>query len=153
VSRRFSATLAAAGRGDGGRWVEVPFDAREAFGQARPPVRGRVNGAAFRGRLSVYGGKTYLGLRREIREAAAIELGDRVEVVLELDDAPRDVELPSALAQALADDDEARAAFEALAFTHRREYAEWVAEAKRDETRKRRIAGVLEQLRARARGT
>jgi hypothetical protein len=48
----------------GGRWIEVPFDARAAFGQARAPVRGTVNGVPLRSRLAVYGGTTYLGLRR-----------------------------------------------------------------------------------------
>lgn len=151
MTERFSATLAEAGRG-GGRWIEVPFDGHEAFGQARPPVRGTVNGAAFRSRLSVYGGKTYLGLRRELREAAGIEVGDRVDVVLELDDAPREAELPAALADALAGDEKARTVFEGLAFTHRREYAEWIAEAKREQTRERRVATALDQLRERPRG-
>jgi len=70
----FSAALRESGRG-GGRWVQVPFDAREVFGEARPAVRGTVNGTPLRSRLSVYGGTTYLGLRREIREAAGIEVG------------------------------------------------------------------------------
>jgi bifunctional DNA-binding transcriptional regulator/antitoxin component of YhaV-PrlF toxin-antitoxin module len=146
TAKRFTAELASTGMG-GGRWVEVPFDAREAFGEARAPVTGTLNGLAFRGRLSVYGGHTYLGLRREIRDAAGIELGDPVEVVIERDDAPREVEVPPALAAALADDPEARAAFDALAFTHRNEYAAWVAGAKRDETRARRVERSLRMLR------
>jgi len=82
--QRFTGTLD--GADDGGRWVEVPFDAKAAFGEARPPVRGTLNGTPFRGRLAVYGGRTYLGLRAAIRRAAGIEDGDRVDVVLELDD-------------------------------------------------------------------
>jgi len=145
VSRQaFSAPLAESDRG-GGRWVVVPFDAREAFGVARPAVRGTVNGTPIRSRLSVYGGVTILGLRREIREAAGIEVGDVVDVVLELDDEPREVTIPPELDAALADD--ARAAFDALAFTHRREYAEWVGEAKRAETRARRAERAVEMLR------
>jgi len=130
---RFRATLCEAGRG-GGRWVELPFDARERFGHARPPVRGTVNGTPFRARLSVYGGATYLGLRHEIRNEAGIDLGDEVEVELEVDDDPREVEVPVALE-------------DALAVTHRREYAEWIAEAKRDDTRERRISQALGMLR------
>lgn len=143
----FSATLEAADRG-GGRWVVVPFDAREVFGQARPAVRGTVNGTAFRGRLAVYGGVTVLGLRREIRDAAGIDVGDAVEVALELDDAPRDVQLPQELVAALGQDDGARATFDALAFTHRREYAAWVGDAKRQATRDARAAKALQMLRA-----
>jgi bifunctional DNA-binding transcriptional regulator/antitoxin component of YhaV-PrlF toxin-antitoxin module len=143
----FSATLEDSGRG-GGRWLRVPVDAREAFGEARPPVRGTLNGTPFRGRLAVYGGETVLGLRREIREAAGISLGDVVEVVLERDDAPREVDVPAELAAALAAaEPELRAAFDALAFTHRREYAEWVGEARRDQTRLTRAAKAVDMLR------
>jgi hypothetical protein len=143
----FTGTLQDSGTG-GGRWIEVPFDAKEVFGQARPPVRGTVNGTPLRTRLAAYGGRTYLGLRAEIRAAAGIDVGDSVDVVLELDDAPREVDVPAALSAALADDAAARAAFDALSFTHRREYAEWIASAKRAETRERRLAKALEMLRA-----
>jgi bifunctional DNA-binding transcriptional regulator/antitoxin component of YhaV-PrlF toxin-antitoxin module len=146
AEQRFTGTLAESGRG-GGRWVEVPFDPREAFGQARAPVRGTVNGTPLRSRLAVYAGKAYLGLTREVREAAGLEVGDRVEVVLELDDEPREVELPPELRAALDGDETAREAFDRLAFTHRREYAQWVAEAKRAETKQRRVAKALEMLR------
>jgi bifunctional DNA-binding transcriptional regulator/antitoxin component of YhaV-PrlF toxin-antitoxin module len=142
----FTATLEESGRG-GGHWLAVPFDAREVFGQARPPVRGSVNGTPIRGRLSVYGGATYLGLRREIREAAGIEPGDAVDVVLELDDAAREVTVPAELEAVLAGDPELRAAFDALAFTHRREYAEWVGQAKRQQTRDARAAKAAQMLR------
>jgi hypothetical protein len=143
---RFTATLADSGRG-GGRWVEVPFDAKAEFGEARAPVAGTVNGVELRGRLAVYGGKTYLGVRRELRDAAGIDVGDEVDVVLERDDAPREVDVPPALEQALAADPAARETFDGLAFTHRREYARWIAEAKRDETRERRAAKAIEMLR------
>jgi hypothetical protein len=94
------------------------------------------------------GGRTYLGLRVEIRAAAGIEVGDPVEVVLEHDDAPREVAVPAALDAALDGDAAARAVYDALAFTHRREYAEWIASAKREETRERRVARALEMLHA-----
>jgi uncharacterized protein YdeI (YjbR/CyaY-like superfamily) len=71
-----------------------------------------------------------------------------VQVELELDGASREVEVPAALAVALEGDANARAAFEALAYTHRKEYAVWVQEAKREETRERRVAQALEMLRA-----
>jgi hypothetical protein len=132
----------------GERGVVVPGDPKAEFGSARAPVAGTVNGTAFRGRLMVYGGVTYLGFRKEIRDAAGgIGKGETVEVEIERDDAPREVEVPEALAAALGRDDEARAIFEALSFTHRKEYAQWIAEAKRDETRVRRTEKALEMLR------
>lgn len=130
------------------RGLVVPFDAKAEFGGARAPVAGTANGTPFRGRLMVYGGVTYLGLRKEIRTAAGgIEEGDSVEVVIDRDDAPREVQLPAELAAALAEDPELRSAFESLAFTHRKEYATWIAEAKRPETRARRSEKALQMLR------
>jgi bifunctional DNA-binding transcriptional regulator/antitoxin component of YhaV-PrlF toxin-antitoxin module len=145
--QRFTAVLQDSGRG-GGRWLEVPFDPKEAFGESRPPVAGTLNGTPFRGRLSVYGGKTYLGLNKEIRDAAGIDVGDEVEVVLDRDEAPREVEIPSELLVAFERDAPAKAAFDKLAFTHRKEYARWIAEAKKEETRERRVAKALEMLKA-----
>src|SRR3954449_1422567 len=142
----FTAPLEASGRG-GGHWIAVPFDAHEVFGQARPPVCGTVNGTPIRGRLAVYGGRTYLGLRREIREAAGIEPGAAVDVVLELDDVPREVQVPAELEAVLAGGGALRATFDALSFTHRREYAEWVGGAKRRQTRDARAASAAQMLR------
>jgi hypothetical protein len=139
--QRFSATLEA-------RWVVVPLDARALWGEARPPVAGTVNGVPFRGRLMVYDGVTVLGLTNAFRARAGIGEGEMVEVVMERDDAPREVEEPPALTAALERDEEARAAFDALAFSHRREYAQWIAEAKREETRERRVRQTLERLRS-----
>jgi hypothetical protein len=143
--RRFRAHLQDSGRG-GGRWLEVPFDAKDVFGEARPAVAGTLNGTPFRGRLSVYGGKTYLGLSKGARDAAGIDIGDEVEVALDRDQAPREVEIPSALLAAFERDSAAKAAFDKLAFTHRKEYARWIAEAKKEETRERRVAKALEML-------
>lgn len=127
--------------------MEVPFDAKQVFGAARPPVRGTVNGTPFRSRLAVYGGTTYLGLTREVRSAAGIEVGSKVAAVMERDDAPREVDVPEPLARALGRDKTAKAAFDKLAFTHRKEYAQWIAEAKREDTRGRRVAKAVEMLR------
>lgn len=88
-----------------------------------------------------------MGLNRAVRDAAGVEAGDAVEVTIELDTEPREVELPEALASALAADAAARSAFDTLSFTHRKEYARWIAEAKRQETRDRRVTQALEQLR------
>jgi bifunctional DNA-binding transcriptional regulator/antitoxin component of YhaV-PrlF toxin-antitoxin module len=130
--------------------VELPFDVKERFGKARAPVRGTVNGTDYRTTVAVYGGVPLIGFRRELRERAGIEIGDEVEVTVELDEEPRTVELPPALATALDGDKRARAVFDGLSYTHRREYAEWIDEAKRDETRERRLAQTLEKLRERA---
>jgi len=140
VPERFTAIL-------GERHVVVPLDVRALWGEARPPVRGTVNGVPFRSRLAVYGGETMLGLTNAFRASAGIVEGDEVEVVIERDDEPREVEVPPALQARLDADDIARAAFEKLSFTHRREYANWIAEAKKEETRDRRAGRAIEMWR------
>jgi len=118
-------------------------------GAKRFPVVAMVNGYTWRTTVTRMRGEFLLGLNRAVRQEAGVEAGDTVDVKLELDTAPREVEIPEALAHALAEDSEARAAFDRLAYTHRKEYASWVAEAKREETRKRRVAQALERLRQR----
>jgi len=86
MAETFEGTLKQEGSGT---LLEVPFDVRAAFGKARAPVRGTVNGHPFRTTVAVYGGRYFLGFRREIREAAGFGDGDRLSVVLELDDEPR----------------------------------------------------------------
>lgn len=116
-------------------------------GAKRFPVAATVNGYTWRTTVTPMRGEFLLGLSRAVREAAGVEAGDVAEVELELDRAPREVEVPEALAEALAEDPTAAAAFEGLAYTHRKEYARWVQEAKRDETRERRVSRTLQMLR------
>jgi hypothetical protein len=145
-SVRLTTTLAARGPAA----AVVLDDAQVAAigeGAKRFPVRATINGYSFRTTVTRMRGEFLLGLNREVRESAGAEAGDTVEVAIELDTAPREVEVPEALAAALADDAAARATFDALSFTHRKEYARWVAEAKRAETRDRRVAKALEELR------
>jgi bacteriocin resistance YdeI/OmpD-like protein/uncharacterized protein DUF1905 len=116
-------------------------------GAKRFPVVATVNDFSWRTTVTRMRGENLLGLNRAVREAAAVEVGDTVDVQVQLDTAPREVDVPAELASALAEDREAGAAFEALAFTHRKEYGRWIAEAKREETRQRRVAQALEMLR------
>jgi uncharacterized protein YdeI (YjbR/CyaY-like superfamily) len=85
---------------------------------------------------------------KQIQQAAGIRIGDRVRVRIEPDTAPREVEVPDDLAQALRKDREASQAFEGLSYTHRKEYAQWVQDAKKPETRQRRVEQTIELLRA-----
>jgi hypothetical protein len=130
--------------------LPLPFDVEQAFGRkGRLPVRGTLNGVGFRSTLAPYGGVHYLPVNRALREKAGVDAGDTVEVVLEIDDQPRLVEAPADLARALARRARAKAAWDKLATSHRRAYVEAVEEAKKPETRRRRIAGVVEALSAR----
>jgi hypothetical protein len=143
-AQRFEATLEQHGSG---MVVVVPFDLKEAFGSGRPPVLATVNGHTFRTTLFTMGGRALLGLNREVREAAGVEGGQEVSVELERDEEPRTVEVPDDLAAALEPDPAVRETFARLSYTHRKEYVRWIEDAKRDETRARRIAKSIELLR------
>jgi uncharacterized protein YdeI (YjbR/CyaY-like superfamily) len=104
------------------------------------PVRVTVNGHTLRLRLARMGGENMIGFSKAARAEAGLEPGQ------EVDEAPREVEVPAELNAALDGDADARRAFDALSFTHRKEYAQWVAEAKKPETRDRRIAETLDRL-------
>jgi Bacteriocin-protection, YdeI or OmpD-Associated/Domain of unknown function (DUF1905) len=145
---RVEGVVEAAGRG--GHVVELPLDVPALFGGKRPPVRGTVNGAPFRSTIAVYGGRYLLGLNREVREAAGgVGPGDTVVVELERDDEERTVEVPEDLRAAL--DADLLAFFESLSYTHRREYVDRIEEAKREETRRRRVAKAAVLLRGHVR--
>jgi uncharacterized protein YdeI (YjbR/CyaY-like superfamily) len=92
------------------------------------------------------GGRVGLGLHKATREQAGVAPGDAVRLGVERAERP-EVEVPAELNEALAADPAAAATFERLAHTHRREYAQWVAEAKKPETRARRVEQTLARLR------
>lgn len=135
-----------AGRG-GGALVEVPFDVKAAFGSGRPRIRALIDGHEYRGSLAKMGGACHiLGIRKDVRAAIGKDVGDVVRVEVELDTEPRVVDVPAELAAALDGDAEARALFEEMSYTHRREYAEWVGGGKKGETRERRASKAVEML-------
>jgi hypothetical protein len=144
----FDGTLEAA-RG-GGAFVEIPPDALAALGGGkRFRVRGSLNAVGFESSTMGMGGdRVCLGVHKATREAAGVGVGDTIHVELERDERRRLVEVPPELEAALAGDPEARAAFDRLSFTHRREYADWVGGAKRAQTRERRLVKAIAMLRA-----
>lgn len=134
----FSAVLQEEG---GGTFVEVPPDIVAALGtRKRPAIRVVINAVELQTTIAVYGGRSFIGIRRDIREATQVAPGERIAVSLELDDEPRTVDVPADLAAALTADPEARRIFDTLSFTNRKEYAQWVLSAKRPTTRANRVA-------------
>lgn len=127
--------------------IPVPAAAIAALGgRKRPPVIVTMNGFTYRSTVAAYGDVYMLPLSQERRAAAGVAPGDVVEVTLELDTAPRTVELPDDLAAALAAQPVARAAFDALSYTARKEHVSQVTEAKAQETRERRITKIVAGL-------
>lgn len=113
-----------------------------------PPVRFTIGGTTIRGRVGRMGGENLVGLNKSVRSQLGVEAGDTVDVVIELDDEPREIEIPQALAAALDAEPGVRAAFDALSPSRRKEHARAVADAKKDETRDRRIVSIVDSLRS-----
>ena len=134
--------------GGGGAFVEVPFDVEEAFGSKKPKIRAMIEGVPYRGLLVRMGGPNHmLIILKGIREQIGKTFGDEVKVTVEPDTEPRVIEIPKDLMKELKDDPEAKAFFDKLSYTHRKEYVRWVEEAKKAETRQSRIVKTIEMLR------
>ena len=133
-----------------GAWtfVRAPFSVEKEFGvKGRVAVQGAINGIPFRSSLLPQGGGEHiLVVNKELRDRAGVTAGDTANFVLERDDGPREVDLPPELAQALAANAEAQAVFARLSYSHQKEYADYVAAAKRPETRQRRAANSIDLL-------
>jgi bifunctional DNA-binding transcriptional regulator/antitoxin component of YhaV-PrlF toxin-antitoxin module len=127
-------------------FVKIPFDAKLVFGKARPPVRATLNGYRFQSTLTPYGGLHYLGINQKVRAAAGVKIGDRVEVTVEPDDTARTIKPPADLARALTANPAAKARWAQLSFTHQKEYVAALEDARKPETRARRIEKTIKQL-------
>jgi len=142
--QEFRAPIVAADRG--GAYVVVPATVVDALGGGgRIPVRATFDGVEYRGSIASMGGEKVLGVLKAIRDQLGKGPGDAVVVTVARDDAPRTVTVPDDLGAALTAAGR-RAAFDALSFSHQREYVEWIEDAKRAETRARRITKTVEQL-------
>lgn len=122
--------------------IPIGFDQRALFGKARPPVIVSINGHSYRSTIAIMNGETFVPLRRSNQEAAGVTPGQAYEVTLTLDPEPRTVSLPADLADML-DAAGARAGWDRLSFSTRREHAEAIESAKRPETREKRLANAL----------
>ena len=129
--------------------ITIPFDVEEVFGAKRVPVKAVVNGAEYRGTIARMGGKYMLGIPKVFREAAGIKAGDNIVVTLERDIDERTVVIPPDLSKEMKKDKALKDAWDALSFTIRKENARDIEEAKRPETRARRLEKTLAMLRSR----
>jgi hypothetical protein len=149
---RFRATVELGGKSATG--IPVPEEVVLSFGAGRRiKVRVTIGDYTYRSTVGPYGGAYMLPLSAEHRQAAGVAAGDEVDVDLELDDAPRDVQVPPDLAEALSADAAASAFFDGLSYTHKRRYVLWIDEAKKADTRQRRVTKSVEMLREGRTGT
>jgi len=152
VELTFRAPVRSSGRG-GGHLVDVPPEVVEALGgKGRIPVIATFDGVPYRGSIVRMGGGAVLGVQKAIMAEAGVSVGDTLTVIVRNDEAPRQVEVPEDLAEAFGHHDAARVVFERLSFSHKREYVRSITDAKRPETRARRIELTIKQLVERASG-
>lgn len=117
-----------------------------AGGAKTLPVKVTVHGErTFEGRVARMAGENLVGLNRAVRTAMGVEAGDTIDVEIVADVAERVIDVPEDLAAAMASAGVATT-FAALAPSHRKEYVRWVAEAKRAETRAKRVAETVQKL-------
>lgn len=118
--------------------IPIPFDPREVFGKLRAPVTVTINGHTFQSTIAAMGGPPCIPLRKSHRETAHLDGDETIAVRLALDTAVREVNAPADLVSALK-----RASawerWKTLSYSHQREHVEAIEEAKKPETRLRRI--------------
>jgi hypothetical protein len=128
--------------------VTVPPDVLKALGgRGRIPIKGTINGFAFRTTIVVMGGKHFFVVNKEMREGAKGARDVPADFVVENDTAERTIAVPADLAKALGK--QLRATFDAMSFTCRKEHVKAIEDAKKPETRKRRVEKCIEAVRER----
>ena len=148
MSATFDTTLWASGPNTTG--IQVPEEVVSGLGRGkRVPVVVTINGDyRYRSTIAVMGGQYLVSVSAAHRTGAGIAAGDPIQVTLEVDDAPREVVVPSELVAALAADGAASAAWEKLSYSLKRQHALAVDGAKAAETKARRVTKIIHGLRS-----
>lgn len=142
---RFHATIELTGRTASG--IEVPAAVVEFLGAGkRPPVRATIRGYTYRSSVASLGGRFMLGVSEAVRRNAGVAAGDEVDIDLELDTQPREVDVPADFAAALDADANARRTFDALNYSNRLRHVLAISDARTIETRRRRIEKTVAEL-------
>ena len=153
MSKKQTFTAEIKNAGGGGAFVEIPFDVEQEFGSKRPKIRAMIEGVPYRGILTRMGSEYHmLIILKGIREQIGKTFGDQIEITVEPDSEPRQIEIPKDLMKEFKKDKDAKAFFDKLSYTHRREYVNWINEAKKEETRQNRIVKTIEMLKQGKRG-
>jgi hypothetical protein len=118
-------------------YFTLPFDTREVWVKAKVPVKVTINGYAWRSTVGNRGGHQYIVVNAEARRNACVRAGDVVTITLEPDTEKREIEVPVALAKALGA--KLTEKLHSLSFTHKKEFVVWYSEAKKEDTRARRV--------------
>jgi hypothetical protein len=144
ASKTFTATIV---RNGSACYIPLTFDPKAVFGKVRAPVKVTLNGYTYRSTIAAMGGPPCIPLRKSNREAAGLEGGETIDVRLDLDTEARVVKPPADLVKALTVAS-AWDRWQDLSFTHQREHVEAIEDAKKPETRARRIERAVQMVRA-----
>jgi Bacteriocin-protection, YdeI or OmpD-Associated/Domain of unknown function (DUF1905) len=143
---KFRATIELAGKSATG--IEVPAAVVTKLGSSKKPaVRVTIKGYTYRSSVASMGGRFMIPISAQVREAAGVAAADKVDVDVELDNAPREVTVPADLARALTRDVAAKRFFDGLSFSNKQRIVISIEAAKTPETRERRIAKAVSSLR------
>jgi len=147
VPKEFRAKLSGdESRKDATASFTLPFDTREVWGKAKVPVKVTINGYTWRSTVGNRGGIQYIVVNAEARRKAGVRAGDHVSIALEPDTEKREIKIPTALQKALGV--KLAQKLKALSFTHKKEFIVWFSDAKKEETRARRVEKMKQMLAA-----
>ncbi len=133
-------------RADASASFTLPFDTRDVWGKAKVPVKVTINGYTWRSTVGNRGGIQYIVVNAEARRSAGVKAGDSVTIMLEPDTEKREIEVPIPLQRALGE--KLTQKLSALSFTHKKEFIVWYSEAKKEDTRARRVQMMKQMLSA-----
>jgi Domain of unknown function (DUF1905)/Bacteriocin-protection, YdeI or OmpD-Associated len=131
-------------RKDASAYFTLPFDTRDVWGRAKVPVRVAINGYTWRSTVGNRGGIQYIVVNSDARRGAGVRAGDFVTITLVPDTEKREIEVPIPLQRALGV--KLTLKLDALSFTHKKEFVVWYTEAKKEDTRARRVEKMKQML-------
>lgn len=147
VITKFKALAEGAGPNKAWCFIAVPFDAAKVWGTpGRIAVKGTINGFPYRTNIQPMDGRHLLTFNKQLQAGAKARAGDMVSVVMQRDSDERTVEIPPELARLFRKEKEAKTLWSKLAFTHRKEFAQWISGAKQKDTRERRAAKAIAMI-------
>lgn len=130
-------------------FVEFPFSTEELFNK-KGQVKVKVlfdNKVEYRGSLAKMKSDCHiLGLTQEIRKQLGKTFGDEVSVALMEDKEERVVEIADDIVSVFNENPEAKALFDKMSYTHKKEYIRWIEEAKKPETRENRKIKMIQMI-------
>jgi hypothetical protein len=128
-------------------FIPLTFDPKPVFGKVRAPVKVTLNGYTYRSTIAAMGGPPCIPLRKSNREAAGLLGGETIMIRLDLDTEKREVKPPPDFLRTLRAIPGGLDRWRALSYTHQREHVEAIEDAKKPETRHRRIAAAIKMIR------